>query len=130
LSSSVIVLGDEEEAGAGNPTALLTDHERCFGLVATAILLAETLLSAAIVRYLLTGAGAGASSLSSSVIVLGDEEEAGAGRGRGEAARLELDGGGTEQSDGALDRSRTLLRARRDRHPPRRNSPLGSHSLG
>jgi hypothetical protein len=36
---------------ASNPTALLTDHERCFGLVATAILLAETLLSAAIVRY-------------------------------------------------------------------------------
>lgn len=36
---------------ASNPTALLTDHERCFDLVATAVLLAETLLSAAIVRY-------------------------------------------------------------------------------
>lgn len=36
---------------ASNPTALFTDHERCFDLVATAVLLGETFLSAAIVRY-------------------------------------------------------------------------------
>lgn len=36
---------------ASNPTALFTDHERCFDLVATAVVLAETVLSAAIVRY-------------------------------------------------------------------------------
>ena len=36
---------------ASNPTALLTDHERCFDLVATAVLLGETFLSTAIVRY-------------------------------------------------------------------------------
>ncbi|GAA5988490.1 hypothetical protein JCM10908_003586 [Rhodotorula pacifica] len=34
-----------------NPTALLTDHERCFDLVAGAVLAGEVVLCAAVVRY-------------------------------------------------------------------------------
>ncbi|POY72077.1 hypothetical protein BMF94_4884 [Rhodotorula taiwanensis] len=35
-----------------NPTAVLTDHDRCFDLVAAAVLAGETVLCAAVVRYI------------------------------------------------------------------------------